>query len=167
MVDVIIVGAGLSGLNCAALLVGQGLEVEVLEASDGVGGRVRTDTVDGFLLDRGFQILLTAYPEAHRQLDLDALDVRAFEPGAVVRWGGRFHTVSDPFRRPASVVGTALTPVIGLRDKLRVALLRQRVLRGTGRQLATAPGGRRSASCAGIAPMPAAGTPASPLAWQR
>ncbi len=137
--DVVVVGAGLAGLAAAGALHAAGRTVVVLEASDGVGGRVRTDTVDGFLLDRGFQILLTAYPEAHRQLDLDALDVRAFEPGAVVRWGGRFHTVSDPFRRPASVVGTALTPVIGLRDKLRVALLRQRVLRGTGRQLATAP----------------------------
>ena len=137
--DVVVVGAGLAGLAAATTLSAAGRTVVVLESSDGVGGRVRTDHVDGFLLDRGFQIMLTAYPEAHRQLDLDALDMRPFEPGAMIRWGGKFHTVSDPFRRPASVFGTALTPVIGVADKLRVAQLRQRVLRGTGRQLATDP----------------------------
>jgi len=133
--DVVVVGAGVAGLAAATTLNAAGRTVVVLEASDGVGGRVRTDVVDGFLLDRGFQILLTAYPEAHRQLDLAALDMRPFEPGAMIRWGGKFHTVSDPFRRPTSVFGTALTPVIGIADKLRVAQLRQRVLRGTGRQL--------------------------------
>ena len=59
----------------------------VLEASDGIGGRVRTDVIDGFRLDRGFQVLLTAYPEIARQFDLDILDLRRFEPGAMV-WNG-------------------------------------------------------------------------------
>ncbi len=103
MADVIIVGAGLSGLNCAALLVGQGLEVEVLEASDGVGGRVRTDVVDGFLLDRGFQVLFDGYPEAQRALDLDALDLRAFLPGADIFWDGRMRTIAHPLRDPLAV----------------------------------------------------------------
>jgi hypothetical protein len=71
----------------------KGRSVVVLEASDAVGGRARTDVVDGFRLDRGFQVLLTAYPEAQRTLDLPALGLRAFHPGALVRLGGRFHRV--------------------------------------------------------------------------
>ena len=62
-----------------------GLSFQVFEASDGVGGRVRTDRVEGFLLDRGFQVLLTAYPEARRVLDYDALHLRPFYPGALIR----------------------------------------------------------------------------------
>ena len=61
--DVVVIGAGLAGLTAARTLTAAGLDVAVLEASDGVGGRVRTDVVDGYRLDRGFQILLTAYPE--------------------------------------------------------------------------------------------------------
>ena len=73
--EVIIIGAGLAGLCCARRLVESGVRVTVLEASDGVGGRVRTDVVDGFRLDRGFQVLLTAYPEARRVLDYEALNL--------------------------------------------------------------------------------------------
>ncbi len=126
--EVVIVGAGLAGLSAARVLRNAGRDVVILEASDGVGGRVRTDVVDGFRLDRGFQVLLTAYPEVQRQLDVDALDLRAFDPGASVRIGDRFHTVVDPFRRPRFAVNTALAPIGGIRDKLRLALLRRRVL---------------------------------------
>ena len=99
---VVVVGAGLAGLSCAVALHGAGIPVQVFEASDGVGGRVRTDHVDGFTLDRGFQVALTAYPEMHRQLDMDALDLRAFEPGALVWRNGRGSVVGDPFRRPTT-----------------------------------------------------------------
>jgi len=99
--DVILVGAGLAGLACARRLQYSGLDVLVLEASDAPGGRVRTDNVDGFLLDRGFQVLLTAYPVTQSELDLGRLDLQAFEPGALVRTGGAFHRVSDPFIRRA------------------------------------------------------------------
>ena len=77
---------------------GAGAGVVVLEAGDGVGGRVRTDAVDGFLLDRGFQIFLTSYPEAQEALDYPALDLRPFYAGALVRWAGGFHRVADPLR---------------------------------------------------------------------
>ena len=86
-VEVCIVGAGLAGLACARALHFRGVECAVLEASDGVGGRVRTDHVDGFLLDRGFQVALTGYPELHHQLDVPRLRLQRFEPGALVRVG--------------------------------------------------------------------------------
>jgi len=75
---VLVVGAGLSGLTCALRLHQAGIPVHVIEASDGVGGRVRTDQVDGFLLDRGFQVYLSAYPQAGELLDLEALELQAF-----------------------------------------------------------------------------------------
>ena len=76
--DVVIVGAGLAGLSAAREIQRHGLSVIVLEASDAVGGRVRTDIVDGFQLDRGFQVMLTAYPELQTQVDMRALDLRPF-----------------------------------------------------------------------------------------
>ncbi len=127
---VIVVGAGLAGLACARHLVRAGRSVQLLEASDGIGGRVRTDAVDGFLLDRGFQVLLTAYPEARAQLDYGALQLRPFYPGALVRHGGRFHRVADPFRHPADALRSLLNPIGTPTDKARVLGLRDRARRG-------------------------------------
>ena len=121
--DVVVVGAGLAGLCCAQDLSRAGVEARVLEASDGVGGRVRTDRVDGYLLDRGFQILFTGYPEVRRRVDLAALQVSAFEPGAVVRVDGGFHRVADPLRRPLSIPATLRAPIGSLADKARLARL--------------------------------------------
>jgi len=87
--QVAVVGAGVSGMVAARALAKYGLNVVVLEASDGVGGRVRTDEVDGFLLDRGFQVFIESYPEVRKQLDYDALDLKQFWPGALVQvWRG-------------------------------------------------------------------------------
>ncbi len=77
---VIVVGAGLAGLTCAKVLAERGAEVVVFEASDGVGGRARTDELSGFLLDRGFQVYFTAYPVSKRHLDHEALDLKPFDP---------------------------------------------------------------------------------------
>jgi phytoene dehydrogenase-like protein len=123
VIDVVVVGAGLAGLTCAGDLARAGLSCLVVEASDGVGGRVRTDTVDGFRLDRGFQILLDAYPEVHRRLDLDALALGRFDPGAMVRTGGALHRVGDPLRRPGDLPATLAAPIGTLADKVRVARL--------------------------------------------
>src|SRR5258707_8880662 len=114
--EVLIVGAGLAGLACARRLREIGITFLILEASDGVGGRVRTDAVDGFRLDRGFQVLLTAYPESRRVLDYGALDLRAFEPGALVWKAGRFRTLSDPWRRPGKAWATLSSGIGSLRD---------------------------------------------------
>lgn len=94
------VGAGLAGLACAVRLAGAGLEVTVLERGDAVGGRVRTDVVDGFRLDRGFQLLNPYYPEARRVLDLKALQLQPFPSGVVVAGRGRRHLLADPRRTP-------------------------------------------------------------------
>jgi len=128
MNPIVIVGAGLSGLTCALTLHEAGHQVLVLESSDGVGGRVRTDRVNGYLLDRGFQVFLEAYPEAGRLLDLPALDLKSFEPGALVFDGEKLNRVMDVFRRPKALLASAFSPVGSLFDKLRVAVLRQKVL---------------------------------------
>ncbi len=120
--DAVVIGAGLA---VARVLQQAGRRFVILEAGDGVGGRVRSDLVDGHRLDRGFQVLLTAYPELHRQLDLDRLRLRRFEPGGLV-WlpDRRFHPIGDPLRRPRTLPTTARSPVGSLADKVR--LLRQR-----------------------------------------
>jgi hypothetical protein len=129
--DVYIVGAGLAGLSCGRQLAARGISFEILEASDGPGGRVRTDVVDGFRLDRGFQVLLTAYPEPQAALDYRALDLRSFEPGARVRVGDRFHTVADPWRRLMDALPSVFNPIGTVRDKMRMARLRSRALAGS------------------------------------
>lgn len=137
--DAIVVGAGLSGLACATRLDERGARVAVLEASDGVGGRARTDNLDGFLLDRGFQVFLTAYPQARRILDFEALDLRTFVPGALVRTEGAFHRIADPKRRPAALPQTLKAPVGSLADKLRIGRLRASVQRADAEELLRRP----------------------------
>ena len=139
MPDVIVVGAGLAGLCCARELHAAGLEVLVLERGDAPGGRVRTDEVDGFLLDRGFQVLLTAYPEARRALDYERLGLRPFESGALIRRDGGFARIADPFRHPFQALQSLRDAPGSLPDKLRVARLRRRLSRFSLNELLTAP----------------------------
>jgi phytoene dehydrogenase-like protein len=125
--DVLIVGGGLAGLCCARTLQEKGVSFQILEASDGIGGRVRTDEVNGFLLDRGFQVLLTAYPEAKRMLDYGRLDLKSFSHGAMSWYAGRMNKFVDPWRTPG-VWKEALRSEFGtLGDKLRIARLRNRL----------------------------------------
>ncbi|MEQ8841947.1 MAG: NAD(P)/FAD-dependent oxidoreductase [Acidimicrobiales bacterium] len=125
--DVVVVGAGLAGLAAAVRLRERGHEPLVLERSDGPGGRVRTDEVDGFRLDRGFQILLRAYPTAKEMLDYDALDLQNFDAGALVHIGDRMHRVADPFRSPGDAFGTLRAPIGSIKDKAAVLKFRNRV----------------------------------------
>ncbi len=120
---VIVVGAGLAGLTCARMLREHDVDVHLFEASDGVGGRVRTDVVDGFRLDRGFQVLFTSYPALHRHLDLNKLDLRRFDPGAIVAGRTRRYVLSDPLRDPSSALQSAVSPVVTAKDKVLTAML--------------------------------------------
>ncbi|MER7958073.1 NAD(P)/FAD-dependent oxidoreductase [Streptomyces sp. NPDC096030] len=98
--DVVVVGAGAAGLACAGDLCAQGLRVSLLEAGDTVGGRMRTDRVAGFTVDRGFQVFNTSYPQVKRRIDLKALRLRPFTPGVLVHTEDGPRRFTDPSRRP-------------------------------------------------------------------
>lgn len=98
--DVVVVGAGVAGLTCARALAGRGLDVRVLEAGDTVGGRVRSERVDGYTLDRGFQLLNPAYPALRDVVDLDALALQPFAAGVAVRREAGLALLADPRRAP-------------------------------------------------------------------
>ena len=115
-------------MACARRLANAGLACTVLEASDGIGGRVRTDRVEGFQLDRGFQVFLAGYLEARETLNYPALDLRPFHAGALIRHAGRFHVMSDPFRRPQDFPQILLSPIGTLADKFRMLRMRRDTL---------------------------------------
>lgn len=131
----VIIGAGLSGLACAYHLKKAGIDFTILESSDDVGGRVRSDFVDGYILDRGFQVLLTAYPDARELLDYDRLKLKSFIPGAQIRFSGEFHTVADPWRRPSDSLKSVFNPIGTFKDKLLISKLRQSVTSGSLKSL--------------------------------
>ena len=129
--EVIIIGGGLAGLSCAVQLAESGVHSAVLEATDRVGGRVRSDVINGFTLDVGFQVLLTAYPSCQKLLDYSALRLRYFDPGALIRQSGRFTELADPWRNPGKAWATATNPVGSVADKLRIWRLRSKTCRGS------------------------------------
>ncbi len=105
--DVIVIGAGLAGLRAARVLTEAGRSVLVLEASDRVGGRVTSDSIDGFVLDRGFQLLNPAYPELAAAVDVSALDLKTFRRGVAVRDETGLTVLADPLRHPVTAVRSA------------------------------------------------------------
>ena len=125
--DVIIVGAGLAGLAAAVHLHRQGRKVLLLEASERAGGRIKTDSHEGFLLDRGFQVLLTAYPETQALLNYTDLKLKKMLPGATVLYDGGNFEIADPFRRPSAAFATLFAPVGTLKDKINTLWLKNRL----------------------------------------
>jgi phytoene dehydrogenase-like protein len=125
--SVAVVGAGLAGLVAARYLADAGADVTVFERREVVGGRVRTRRVDGFTVDHGFQVLFTAYPAVRQELDLAALDLRAFSPGAVIARPGERSVLSDPLRDPLSLTDSIFNREVTTTDKLRTLALRQHV----------------------------------------
>ena len=130
--DCIIVGAGLAGLACAKTLARAGRSVLLLDAAERAGGRVATDSVSGFRVDRGFQVYLEAYPEGRKLLELGALRMGWFEPGALVIEQGRLREVSDPWRRPVAALRSLLSGAVSFDDALRIASLRRGVVARAG-----------------------------------
>jgi phytoene dehydrogenase-like protein len=125
---VIIVGAGLSGLACALALQAEKIPYLLLEAHAHVGGRVRSEEKNGFILDHGFQVYLTAYPEAGKLLDLDALALQCFSPGAIIRLPKQQTTIiSDPLREPLNAFKTLFSSALNLGDKWHMLGLKTRL----------------------------------------
>ena len=125
--SVVVAGAGLAGLVAARRLADAGADVTVYEERPAVGGRVRSESIEGFTLDRGFQVLFTAYPAVRAELTLDALELRYFTPGAVIARPGSRSTLSDPLRDPRALVASLRNNEVTLTDKARTLLLRQHV----------------------------------------
>lgn len=137
--DVIIIGAGLAGLSCARILQKHPINYLLLDGAEKVGGRIRTDVVEGFHLDRGFQVLQTAYPDAKQILSYSGLDLKSFFPGAMIRYQGRFHRLADPFRDLYTAAKGLFSPIGLLKDKLLVGILRMQVVLGTLEKLLQKP----------------------------
>ncbi len=125
----VVVGGGLAGLVAARHLADRGAAVTLLERQDTVGGRVRTEHADGYALDRGFQVLFTAYPAVQRELDVDALSLRRFRPGAVIARPGERSTLSDPLRDPWAATATLFNREVTTGDKLRLFRQQRRLKR--------------------------------------
>ena len=125
--DVIIIGAGIAGLTAAKILKAAGKNILIIEASDGVGGRVRSDYKDGYILDRGFQVLLTAYPEAKELLNYDQLNLKFFKPGALILDQQNTYQLGDPAREPLLIFQTLFSPVGNLKDKIKLMILKLRL----------------------------------------
>ena len=123
-----IIGAGISGLTAAVYLHQKGYKVQLLEASDRAGGRIKTDIIDGFRLDRGFQVLLTEYPETKALLDYKKLNLKRFLPGATVLYDGGQFEIADPFRRPSATFATFFAPVGSLKDKINTFFLKNKLV---------------------------------------
>lgn len=120
---IVIIGAGIAGLTCAKYLKDRGIEALILEASDAVGGRVRTDTVEGFKLDRGFQVLLTSYPESQKLLNYEDLRFNIVPSGARIRNGDDFFVMPNPLKDFWKAPQALFSPVGGLLDKFKVLQL--------------------------------------------
>ena len=124
-----IIGAGISGLTAAVYLHKKGFKIQILEASDRAGGRIKTDEIDGFKLDIGFQVLLTEYPETKALLDYKKLNLKRFLPGATVLYDGGKFEIADPFRRPTALFSTLFARVGSLKDKINTFFLKRKLVK--------------------------------------
>ncbi|MCH4822089.1 FAD-dependent oxidoreductase [Gramella lutea] len=118
-----IIGAGLSGLIAARVLENHGYYPEIYEAAGEPGGRIRTDIIDGYKLDRGFQVLLSKYPKAKQYLDYEGLDLKSLKPGAVIFNNGKKTKIGDPTRDTSMLFSSILSGIGNLSDKWKILRL--------------------------------------------
>ena len=132
MSKTIIIGGGISGLTAAYYLQKAGKDFQILEATERVGGRIKTDIVGGYRMDRGFQVFLTAYPEAQKILDYAALQLCTFAPGAVLlRANHKRDYIGDPLRQLSSLLPTLTTSAASLGDKFSILKTKTKLMRTT------------------------------------
>jgi protoporphyrinogen oxidase len=122
-----IIGGGISGLIAARVLEEHGLSATIIEATDRLGGRVKTDVLDGYNLDHGFQVLLTAYPAAKKYLDFDALALQEFLPGSAIFKNGKQKIIGDPLRNLSLLLPTLVSGIGTVNDKLKILALNRRL----------------------------------------
>jgi phytoene dehydrogenase-like protein len=121
--EVVIIGAGLAGLSCARVLHEHGIGFTLLEKTDRPGGRIKTDLVAGYLLDHGFQVLQTGYPDISNYLNLQELKLSSFPSGVAVRFKNNFHVVADPRRHPSNFYSTLAAPIGSVGDRFKLLKL--------------------------------------------
>ncbi len=126
-----IIGAGVSGLIAATVLEQNGFSPTIIEATERVGGRVKTDIIDGYQLDHGFQVLLTAYPAAQKYLDFESLDLQKFLPGAAIFKNGEQKIIGDPLRDKTLFFPTLFSGIGTFSDKLKIFKLNYRLRKKT------------------------------------
>ena len=130
-----IIGAGISGLVAAKVLEDNGFQPVLIEATDRVGGRVKTDVVDGYQLDHGFQVLLTAYPAAQKYLNFEALELQSFLPGAAIFNKGSQKVLGDPLRDLSLLLPTLFSGIGSLSDKFKILKLNALLKRTTVQEI--------------------------------
>jgi phytoene dehydrogenase-like protein len=135
MTEVAVVGGGLAGLVAASRLAEAGARVRLFEERQTVGGRVSSVHEGGFTFDDGFQVLFTAYPAAREELDLDALSLRRFAPGATIARPDHRSTLSDPLRDLGAALPSLFNRDVTLGDKLRTLRLQRDLARRTEREI--------------------------------
>jgi protoporphyrinogen oxidase len=136
---VAVVGAGISGLIAAIELEKAGFQVTVYDGNDQVGGRVNSHEEENRIIDRGFQVLLTAYPAVEKYLDVKALNLRSFQPGALVYQKGGAYRFGDPLRKFGFALSTLIAPFATFSDKWKVFRLRNEVLKMSEEEIFSSP----------------------------
>jgi len=126
-----IVGAGISGLIAAQVLENHGYHPVVIEATDRAGGRVKTDLVNGYQLDQGFQVLLTSYPAAQKYLDFESLDLQLILPGASIFKNSTQKIIGDPLKKISLLLPTLLSGIGSFSDKLKILKLNNKLKKKT------------------------------------
>jgi len=122
-----IIGGGVSGLIAARVLEKKGFNPIILEASERVGGRIKTDIIEGYQLDHGFQVLLTAYPAVKKYLDYDALNLQFFLPGAYIFKANTQSIIGDPLRDVSLLISTLFSGIGSISDKFKILKLNHKI----------------------------------------